>query len=102
MSVHVVPPSVLISTTPPSKNVVPVNSNPNRCVKLKLNGSLPTCKAGEINDWSEVAPGSGPSQRWSMALISERVQRLAVVPTVVHGKEGLSTSSEADWFGSTS
>src|SRR2546423_5686555 len=102
MSAQVVPPSVLISITPPSKNVVPVNSNPNRWVKLKLNELLPTCKAGEINDWSEVTAGSGPSQRWSIAVISLRVQRFTVLPMVVHGKEGLSTSSKADWFGRTS
>jgi len=95
MSVQVVPPSVLISMTPPSKNVVPVNSKPKRCVKVKLNGSVPTCKSGETSDWSDVRPGSGPSQRWSMAVISLRVQRAAVVPVVLQGEDGLSTSSES-------
>src|SRR5213594_791413 len=107
MSIQLEPPLLLISMTPPSKKVLPANSNEYRCVKVKL--KLPTeatFRIGDIRNWSAAALGSGPSQRWSEGVTSRRRQGSEVsragLPPGVHCGLPLSTSSDADWLGTSS
>src|SRR5438105_14166485 len=69
MSVQVVPPSVLSSSTIPSKKLLPENSKRNLYSKENVKGALPTCSTGDTRDWSVWALESIPCQRCSKGVI---------------------------------
>src|SRR3954464_8068602 len=98
MSVQVSPLSLLISTTPPSKNVGPVleNSNWNLCEMLMVRGPAPTCTGGEAREMSLGSPLSGPNKRCAPGPTSMRCQ-FGTRPAIEadQGERGLSTSSVA-------
>src|SRR6266852_6994049 len=108
MSLHEVPPSVLISSTIPS-NHVPLKSVSKhyRCSKDMVNVPVPTCRTGEIRDSSDATFESHPAQRCSRGVICRRCQltvsgRDCGVPAIVHVLLFASTSSLAEALGISS
>ena|SRR5437773_4082894 len=104
MSVHDAPPLSLISITPPSQNVPPEVSNEYACWNVKLKGPPPTTSGGEMSDWSEISPGSGPWKRWDVGVTSWRTHGWPVAGTaalMVHGGTRASTLSLTEGTSST-
>src|ERR1700733_14415494 len=108
MSVHELPPSVLISSTMPSYPVEALaelkkKRSSNEMVKVPL----PTDIVGEIRDSSAAALGSISAQGYSSGVICRRFHgRMSgcdcAVPETVHGLIVAPMSSLAELFGISS